>query len=301
MDSVQLGNSYFKETFTYITSGNTLFRGEQNVTSGTVSATFIVPKDISYGNDFGRMTMYFWNSTSDGSGYTSNFRVGGTDSTAPADTKGPRVDLYVDNRGFRSGDVVSASPTLIADLFDSSGINTSGAGVGHRLEVWLDNNPQSLDVSDYYKSKTDTYREGTVQYSLGALSQGTHNLRLRAWDTYNNSSTGETVFDVLSSAGLRLSNVYNFPNPMRSATVFTFEHNQLTSIDAEVKIYTVAGRLIQSLRKTGIAGSFVQIPWDGRDKDGDPPANGVYLYKIIAKTEDDRFSSEALGKLSILR
>lgn len=301
-DSIEIAaNVFAKASLSYTVAGNTLFRGEQSVTNGVVNANFIVPKDISYGNDFGRMTLYVSNAGNDGAGYTTNFRVGGTDSAALADTRGPQLNLFIDNRSFRSGDVVSASPTLIADLFDSNGINTSGAGIGHRLEAWLDDNSQSIDVSDFYKSKTDTYREGTVQYSLGALAQGTHKLRLRAWDTYNNSSTGETVFDVVSSVGLRLSNVFNFPNPVRTNTVFTFQQNQLVPIDAEVKIYTVAGRLIQSLKRTNINDSFIQIPWDGRDKEGDALANGVYLYKIIARTQDSRFTSEALGKLSITK
>ncbi len=300
-DSILLGTTWYKDTFSYTTTGNTLFRGDQSVTNGSMTASFIVPKDISYGNDFGRMTLYFSNAAEDGAGYTTNFRIGGTDTTALPDQRGPQIKLFIDGRGFRSGDVVGGSPTLIADLYDSSGINTSGSGIGHRLEAWIDNNAQSIDLSDYYKGKIDTYREGTVQYALGALSQGTHKLRLRAWDTYNNSATEETVFDVLTSVGLQLSNVFNFPNPLQSSTVFTFQHNQLTAIDAEVKIYTVAGRLIQSLKKTSITDAFVQIPWDGRDRDGDVPANGVYLYKIIAKTQDDRFTSESLGKLSILR
>ena len=300
-DSLLLGTTWYKESFSYAATGSTLFRGEQSVTDGSITASFVVPKDISYGNDFGRMTLYLWNASSDGAGSTTNFRVGGTDTSAAQDQRGPKISLYIDGKGFRPGDVVSPTPVLIADLFDSSGINTSGGGVGHRLEAWLDENTQSIDLSDYYKGKTDTYREGTVQYALGALPQGTHKLRLRAWDTYNNSSTEETVFDVVTSVGLRLSNVFNFPNPMQSTTVFTFEQNQLSSIDVEVKIYTVAGRLIQSLKKMNISDAFVQIPWDGRDRDGDIPANGVYLYKIIAKTEDSRFASEALGKLSILR
>jgi flagellar hook assembly protein FlgD len=154
-------------------------------------------------------------------------------------------------------------------------------------------------MSGYYKSNVDTYREGTITYPLGALSQGSHRLKVRAWDTYNNSSTGETTFDVVTSVGLQLTNVLNFPNPTRGATVFTFEHNQMSAIDAEVKIYTVAGRLIQSIQRSAITESFVRIPWDGRDRDGDELANGVYLYKVIAKTQDNRFSNEALGKLSI--
>ena len=98
-----------------------------------------------------------------------------------------------------------------------------------------------------------------------------------------------------------MSNVFNFPNPFRATTVFTFEHNQLSAIDAEVKIYTVAGRLIQTVKKTDITVSFVQLPWDGLDRDGDPIANGVYLYKIIARTQDERFTGEAIGKLSVTK
>jgi len=286
---------------TWRTGGSVLFRGDQSVNSGLISSSFVVPKDISYGNDFGRITIYFWNAATDGVGYTTNVRVGGSDSTAVADSAGPVMQLYLDSRGFRPGDVVSASPTLIADLSDASGINTSGAGVGHRLEAWLDDQAQSVDLSDYYRSKPNTYQEGTVDYQFGTLASGSHKLRMRAWDTYNNSSTKETVFDVLTGSGLNVSNVYNFPNPFASSTLFTFQQNQVVSIDSEIKIYTVAGRLVQSLKKDNIIAHFVEIPWDGRDKEGDALANGVYLYKLIARTQDGRFSSEVLGKLSILR
>jgi hypothetical protein len=286
---------------TWRTEGNVLFRGDQSVTNGLINSSFVVPKDISYRNDFGRVTIYFSNATTDGAGYTTNVRVGGSDSTAVPDSTGPVMQLYLDSRGFRPGDVVSASPTLIADLSDASGINTSGAGVGHRLEAWLDDQAQSIDLSDYYRSKPNTYQEGSVNYQFGTLPSGSHKLRMRAWDTYNNSSTKETVFDVLTGAGLNVSNVYNFPNPFASSTLFTFQQSQVASIDAEIKIYTVAGRMVQSLKKVNIIDHFVQIPWDGRDREGDALANGVYLYKLIARTQDGRFSSEVLGKLSILR
>jgi flagellar hook assembly protein FlgD len=46
---------------------------------------------------------------------------------------------------------------------------------------------------------------------------------------------------------------------------------------------------------------FVRIPWDGRDRDGDEVANGVYLYKVVARTLDGRYTSEALGKLAKVR
>jgi flagellar hook assembly protein FlgD len=133
------------------------------------------------------------------------------------------------------------------------------------------------------------------------MAPGTHKIRVRAWDTYNNYSNAETVFDIETSVGLRLFNVYNYPNPFRSSTYFTFEHNQLSPLDVEIKIYTVAGRCIQTLKQSGITERPVKVLWDGLDRDGDPLANGVYLYKVIVKTVDGRFTDEELGKLSILR
>ena len=298
---VTLTDPDLQQSFTYVASGSALFHGQSSIINGAMNPSFIVPKDISYSGDNGRIAIYFSNSTSDGAGYTTNIVINGTDTAAVQDVTGPQIHLYIGNRGFRAGDIVSASPLLIVDLSDSSGINTSTSGIGHGIEIWLDNQTESTDLSSYYKSKTDTYRQGTVQYSLGALSEGSHKLRLRAWDTYDNSSTGETVFDVVTGVGLKMTNVYNYPNPMSSTTVFAFEHNQISALDAEVRIYTVAGRLIQSIKKTNIGTQFVQIPWDGRDKEGDIPANGVYLYKVTARTQDGRFSDDVYGKLSIIK
>ncbi len=286
---------------TYKVAGNVLFRGQESITRGRMKADFIVPKDISYTNDLGRVTVYCWSPLADGIGYTKNIRVGGTDSAAPGHTKGPEVRLFIDSRSFRSGDVVSAHPTLLADLQDDVGINTSGAGIGHRLEAWLDGGPESIDLTGYYKSGVDTYQEGAVEYPLGELTPGTHTLRMRAWDTYDNPSTSETVFDVVTSVGLKVTSVFNYPNPFAGATVFTFEHNQISPVDAELKVYTVAGRQIQSLKVTGVNQQQVRIPWDGRDRDGDILANGVYLYKIIVRTSDGRLSTEAYGKMSVLK
>jgi flagellar hook assembly protein FlgD len=133
------------------------------------------------------------------------------------------------------------------------------------------------------------------------LAPGRHTIRLRAWDVYNNSSKEQVDFIVASSTALTLENVYNIPNPVRSITTFTFQHNQLSGVDVEIKIYTVSGRLIQSISGEGYSNRFVQIPWDCRDRDGAKIGNGTYLYKIIAKTVDGKYASEALGKLSIVR
>lgn len=297
------GVPYPQIDWPYNSTGGTIYRGESSVRNGVFTATFIVPKDILYADSTGRgrLVVSFFDNNRDGAGYTSNFRVGGTDTTAPPDHNGPDITLYLDTRSFRPGDMVSESPLLIADLRDSSGINTSGSGIGHRIEAWLNNSAQSVDLTDFYSGKLDSYQEGTVQYQLRGLPHGRSYLKLRAWDTYNNASSAETSFEVTSTDKLQISDIFNYPNPFADGTSFTFRQNQSVPLNITVKVYTLAGRLIQSIESASAGEPFIKIPWDGRDRDGDILANGVYLYKVIARTVDGRFSSEALGKLSVLK
>lgn len=61
----------------------------------------------------------------------------------------------------------------------------------------------------------------------------------------------------------------------------------------------MTGRMIQELYGVSQRGFNAEIEWDGRDRDGDEIANGVYLYKIILN--DGREKKEILEKLVILK
>ena len=77
--------------------------------------------------------------------------------------------------------------------------------------------------------------------------------------------------------------------------------------EVEIKIYTLAGRLIRKIEMepTEVLAGFNMVPWDGLDADGDRPANGVYLYKISAhrpsSENGEMLRSEEIGKLVIQR
>lgn len=287
--------------FNYDENGAIIYKGEASVTNGVLSATFIVPKDIAYENKNGRISIYVSNSERDGKGYTRNFVVGGSSLTPQKDSVGPNIAIYLDNERFRAGDVVTENPTLIVSLIDSSGINSSTNSIGHRLEAWIDGSAKSVDLTEYYKGKTDSYQEGAAEFPLSNLSEGNHTLKVRAWDVHNNSTTEESYFTVASSGALSIQQLYNFPNPVTTRTAFTFQHNQLSPIDVTLKIYTVAGRLIHTIERSAIQERFVRIDWDRRDSDGDEAGNGIYFYKVIARTIDGKFTSEAIGKMAIIR
>ncbi len=109
-------------------------------------------------------------------------------------------------------------------------------------------------------------------------------------------------FNVRTSAEeLRVQDLFAFPNPFdNDGTRFSF--GLLGSADADVKIdiFTLSGRKLNSLVERGLAPGYHQLPWDGRDAEGTPLANGVYLFRLDARTGDGAHV-EQLGRLVKLR
>jgi len=288
--------------FRFKKSGSLLYRGGVTIQDGNFKATIPIPKDVTFGNQ-SRISMYAWNDATDGAGYTENVMINGIDSAASAnnDNEGPQISIYLNDLDFRSGDVVKNDPTLIVKFFDESGVNTSTVGVGHQLSATISNPERTLNLSNYYQSDFDTYKSGEVRYILNDLSESKYTLSVKAWDIQNNSSETEIYFTISLADDLTLLNVVNYPNPFSNSTTFTFQRIGIDPINVEVKIFSIAGRLIGKLNAYNIADRSVRIPWDGRDNDGAELANGVYLYKLIARSLDGQHTSETIGKLAVIR
>lgn len=280
-------------------NGGIIYSGTQRISNGTWTAEFVVPKDLSYLNQRGKLIDYFFNTSADGAGIYTNFFVGGVDPTAAVDSIGPVIKQYLNTRNFRSGDIVNPNYKLIADLFDESGINTTGT-IGHKIEGVLDGNENNkYDFTNFYNSDT-SYKSGTLEYDFTDIALGKHRLKLKAWDTYNNSSEAEIEFTVSDQSSLSIVNMYNYPNPFKDNTTFTFQHNYPDPINVKIKIFTVAGRLIKEIDQQNVNDKFVYIPWTGKDADGETLGNGVYIYKLIVETIDGQ-SVTNIGKLAVLK
>lgn len=266
----------------YLLPGNSLFRGEAQVQNGEFQIAFVVPKDISYGTQTGRFSLYFWNEQSDGCGARDSIHVGG--SSDIVDQDGPEIKIvFSEDEDFVSGGMVYEEPELIVLIKDDkTGINITG-DIGHKIMLTLDQQ-QEEDITDYFQYSEGSYLDGKLQYPLEGISEGKHELLIKAWDNANNSASSTVVFDVVPFEELRIENVLNYPNPLSSTTHFTFQLNH--QADIEIKIYTVSGRLIRKIEAYGEHG-FNMIYWDGRDEMGDELANGVYLYKVAAKANID--------------
>jgi hypothetical protein len=198
---------------------------------------------------------------------------------------------------------VNPDSKLIIKLSDPTGLNTTGTGIGHKIEgVLNDNIITPIDLTPYFTGDLDAGgKSGVVNYQFNNLNEGHYKLVVKAWDVFNNFSEETTYFDVVSGNSLTINNVYNYPNPFSGKTTFTFQQNLNKTFDVKIKIYTVAGRLIKVIDSYGVHEKYVTIDWDGKDADGSLIANGVYFYKVILKSTDDSFSQSVIGKLAVIR
>lgn len=293
----------FGSNYTVDIQGGVIYKGRVSIQNSAFQTEFVVPKDISYENKNGKIVIYYYNSSTDGLGYSKKIIVGGTDTTTVDDKTGPSISIKFDNEESDGSYLVRPSSTLIVKLNDETGLNTTGSGVGRRLQGVLNQDESNiLDFTNYYVGDLNTGgKSGTINYQFNDLSEGEYRIDVKAWDVFNNASSASAFFKVVSGEDLVIDYIYNYPNPFSDNTTFLFYHNYSEPVDVKVKIYTIAGRLIQQIEKYGITERNVKISWDGRDKDSDLCGSGVYLYKLLVSPTNGKAGKSYTGKLAIVR
>ena len=290
--------------FPYSAYKSTIFKGQCSVVNGAFSFSFIVPKDINYAIGNGRISYYAQNGTIDAGGYSNAIVVGGTSDSTITSTVGPTIKLFMNDQNFVYGGITNANPTLLAELSDPYGINTTGNGLGHDMTCILDGNTQNpIVLNNFYQSALNNFRQGTVQYPFTNLSTGPHTLKLKAWDILNNSSTDNTEFVVASTAKLALEHVLNYPNPFTTNTQFMFEHNKPgEELRIMIQIFSVSGKLIKTIHQDMVSTGYRvdNIRWDGLDDFGDKIGRGVYVYKVNVQDAEGN-NANKFQKLVVLR
>jgi hypothetical protein len=274
------------------------------VTAGQFSFSFIVPKDIAYNFGSGKISYYARNETTDANGYDLDFMVGGYNNAAIQDNEGPAIRLFMNDTNFVSGGTTDQNPKLLAFVRDSSGINTVGSGIGHDVTATLDNDSQSLKIlNDYYESDLNTFKSGVITYPFYGLSDGSHEIKFRVWDVYDNSSEASINFLVVSSAQFALNHLFNYPNPFFDKTTFSFEYNQPnTEMDIRIEIYSMVGQKVKTISQPLFTNGFRvnTIDWDGTGDNGVKIGTGTYLYCVTLTTPDGAVVRKS-SKLVVIR
>lgn len=298
-----LGNDPGSSVRQFSVQKNLIYKGKASVTNGEFSFSFVVPRDIAYNYDFGRISYYAEGEGTNANGFFEDFVIGGSNDNAVADNQGPTIGLYMNDESFAFGGTTDENPTLLAVVSDSNGINTVGNGIGHDITAVLNENTNNtINLNEFYQADLDSYQSGRVVYPFSDLSEGTHTLKFKIWDVYNNSEEAYTEFVVAESANLALEHVLNYPNPFTTRTEFMFEHNQpCNSLDVQIQVFTISGKLVKTINETVVTSGFRNEPiaWDGLDDFGQKIGRGVYLYNLKVSTPDGQ-TAEQIERLVIL-
>jgi hypothetical protein len=218
-----------------------------------------------------------------------------------SDNEPPLVKLYADGVPLVTGDTnhVPRGFNLVGRLGDPSGIflvpNMDPSVQDVALSLKMGGNTTPLATYFHYDNNSTV--AGQFTYPL-ELQNELDSLTITASDNMvdpTNPGQNRTRVTVLLKTqltdALKLSDCLVYPNPTTGSAKFTFSLNRAALVS--VKIFTIAGRLVRVLPPAPCGFDYNQLEWDGLDKDGQPLANGVYLYKLDARVTE---SSSAVAQ-----
>lgn len=280
---------------------NTIFSGATDVKDGLFNYTFMVPKDIRYNFDNGRIVYYAVTAdsleTAEAVGHFEQFIIGGTGSTVAIDTIGPEMEIYLNSPAFRNGDKTYATPRFFANLYDKNGINTAGAGIGHDLMLIIDDDPKMIySLNEYFTAANNSYQAGQVSYLMEELANGPHSLTFRAWDLLNNSTTKSLNFIVEAGLDPSIYNVTTYPNPVQQSGVvhLIVNYDQPDElIETEIYLYNTAGQMVYSHKQDNPDAVSINLPSLGLN-------TGVYIYSVKIKSASSKYSTTS-GKIIVTK
>ena len=266
---------------TYQQVGVALFRGFYPVEDGRFSALFRVPKDITYRGTNGRVSAYVWSDNHPSAfGSASRLVLAGTAEGVELDQVGPEIAIgFEGQESFTSGGQIPPNAVLRAVIRDHSGINVTGE-TGHEIELIVDR--EVFKVTEFF-SVHGNYREGILEYPLPALELGEHEIRLEAWDSFNNSAQAEIEVIVSEKTELLLSELLFYPNPLRKEDGYFTFNLALPARSVRIQVFSLSGRLVDEVDGEASQG-FNQVAW----RPNQDLANGAYLYRVQVEREDGR-------------
>lgn len=278
------GNDPASKITSYNQQTNILYKGMATVTNGRFSFSFIVPKDITYQPGKARISLYAADGLRDANGVQAELSIGGAAATVITDNTGPQILPYLNDSTFINGGLTHENPVLLVKLYDSSGISTSGTGIGHDITAVIDGVERNILVlNDFYTAELDSYQRGQVLFQLPTLTEGRHSIRIKAWDVANHSNEAVLDFVVVKKEKLQVTELRNFPNPFQGSTTFSFEHNQPnTDLDVTIRIFNMAGGLVKEIHRIVNTGGTrnCTINWAGDNQSGAKLTKGIYIYSV---------------------
>lgn len=270
--------------FVYYDRQKILYNGSDSVKNGDFSFTFAVPRDLNYADGAGLINIYAVNNdhTLMANGSEERFNVNGSEQVSN-DSIGPSIYCYLNKPSFVNGGNVNSTPYFVAEVTDRNGINATGNGVGHDIQLVIDGEmARTYNLNDNFTFDFGSYTKGKTYFSIPELPEGRHQLRFRVWDILNNSSTAVLDFNVVKGLAPDIEEISCTNNPATTHTTFIVTHNYTGSdVGVEIDVFDTTGRLLWSHSASGTStGNAITVDWDLVVKGGARLQTGVYLYRV---------------------
>lgn len=299
-----LCNDGTTQPFSFQYRSNPIYSGTVTATNGEFNVTFMVPKDIRYNYGNGRIVYYAQSDDDlmDANGSFEHFIIGGENPNAPVDNEGPQVTMYLNTPEFQNGDEVANTPLFVAKVYDESGINTLGNGIGHDIILRINGETANeVVLNNYYSSDLGSYKSGMVSYELPQLPEGTHRLLFRVWDLQNNSTTDSLTFRINNSLKPRVTNLYAYPNPAHQGeTIYlVYEHDRPGApLTIHASLHTPTGAVVAREQQTVITDSSNSFTLGWNLANNVTP--GIYFLRMQVYDESGLYAVKA-AKIVIIK
>lgn len=212
-----------------------------------------------------------------------------TTGTGISDTIPPDIGFQIKGLNLSERDIIPPTGEMTIIVRDSSGIDMRSR---FNLHVKV-NNSETIYLIDYFNYHSGSSTTGEASFSYEEpLFADTIQFTVYAKDNAGNIGVQGATFKIGEEE--LLWGVENFPNPMKDKTTIIYYLGREANV--EIKIFTIAGRLVKSLQ-TGISRYGVNYTeWDGRDERGRKVSNGIY-YLMVNPDEGEPF----YGKIAVIR
>tara|TARA_Y100000389_G_scaffold196943_1_gene230651 strand:+ start:4978 stop:7116 length:2139 start_codon:yes stop_codon:yes gene_type:complete len=204
------------------------------------------------------------------------------------DDTGPQIILYQNGIPLSDNSIIYPPYNISINLSDNLPINISGLNY-HDIRLWIDDNHnESIILNNFYTPISST--SGNISYIINneLLYSNSHKINLEAWDIVNNSTLVSYNLEIFNNNNNTVYNVYNFPNPFKNETFFTFSLVNASPINVNIDIYNLEGKKVNQITQYLEADNkhFYRIYWDGLDQYLKEIPNGVYIYELEVLQND---------------
>lgn len=258
-------------------------------------------RELSYNNNF----------------VTSNF-------TVKNDKSNPYLDITFDGVKIMNGDIVSASPNIQISSLDNNKYilqkDTSLFTLMLRKPNGIDYEKVNFNSSEIqFIPANNQNNKAVILYKPTGLTDGKYALKVSATDALgiaSGNSDYEIEFTIINKSSI--TNFFPYPNPATTNIrfVFTLTGSALPD-DLLIRIMTITGKVVKEINKhefgnIKFGNNISEYAWDGNDMYGDRLANGVYLYQVFTRINQqeienrkvqntDKFFLEGVGKIYLMR